>query len=246
MTESPPPAPRESDVPWNFADVLLTIGLAIPFFIVGFGFAYAALKAVGVSTKGLALLVAQFIGYGFTLIPLWLLFSKRFGESPVRLLRLDVPSGQAPRALGLGLLTTFAVMTAAVLLRTPRIETPMEELLSDPLTLAGAAVLGVTLGPWFEELIFRGLLQPVMVRHMGVFGGIVLSSLPFALLHGPQYAWSWRHVILITLAGSAFGLLRHTTNSTGAAALMHSAYNGVLFLGFIAAKWAGADLPHAI
>ena len=57
--------------------------------------------------------------------------------------------------------------------------------------------------------------------------------MPFALLHGPQYAWSWRHVLLIAVAGSAFGWWRVYTRSTGASALMHAGYNAVLVVGYL-------------
>jgi uncharacterized protein len=246
ITPPEAPEPAANDVPWGFGDILLMLGLAIPFFIAGFAATYGVIRLAGLPARGLGLLIGQFIGYGFVLVPLWMLFRSRFAEPPSLLLRLSIPSGSAGRAIGYGVLTVFLVMASAAILRTPQIDTPMEELLSDPLTLAGAAVLGVTIGPWFEELFFRGLLQPVMVRHFGIAFGILLSSLPFALLHGPQYGWSWRHVVLITVAGCAFGVMRHKTNSTGAAALMHCAYNGVLFAGFIAAKWAGVDMPEAI
>jgi hypothetical protein len=122
----------------------------------------------------------------------------------------------------------------------------MEELLADPVSLIAAAILGTTIAPWFEELLFRGLIQPVAVRITGVVPGIILAALPFALLHAPQYAWSWRHVLMITVAGAAFGWRRHRTGSTGAAWVMHAAYNLLLFTGFIAGRWAGADMTRSI
>jgi membrane protease YdiL (CAAX protease family) len=152
----------------------------------------------------------------------------------------------AANAIPAGIMLSFGVLALAALLRVPQKETPMEQLLSDWLSLVVAAVLGVTLGPWFEELMFRGLLQPVAVRALGVIPGIVIAALPFALLHGPQYGWSWKHILLITVAGAAFGWKRHTSGSTGAAAVMHSAYNMVLFAGYIAGKWMGTDLPRTI
>ena len=69
----------------------------------------------------------------------------------------------------------------------------------------------------------------------------VLSALPFALLHGPQYAWSWRHLVLITVAGVAFGYARYRSGSTAAAAIVHAAYNTTFFLAFVL---YGKDLPE--
>jgi uncharacterized protein len=238
-----------SDVPepsWGMAEVAAFFGLALPFFFVGFIAVLGLVTALGVPGKGLRVLLPQFGGYILALLPLWLIFRRRQGQSPLRALRMGVSAQEAARALPAGIILSFAVLALAALMRIPQQETPMEELLSDPLSLAGAAVLGVTLGPWFEELLFRGLLQPVVVRALGAIPGIVIAALPFALLHGPQYGWSWRHVLLITVAGAAFGWKRHTTGSTGAAVFMHSAYNFVLFAGYVAGKWLGTDLPRTI
>src|SRR5256885_2249784 len=79
------------------------------------------------------------------------------------------------------------------------------------------ATLAVTLGPVSEELIFRGFLFPLLARTFGVVVAILGAALPFALLHGPQYAWSWRHILLVLLAGCAFGWVRHRTGSTAVA-----------------------------
>jgi membrane protease YdiL (CAAX protease family) len=51
----------------------------------------------------------------------------------------------------------------------------------------------------------------------------------FGLLHFPEYGNSWRHALLITAAGAAFGWMRHATGSTKASALMHAAYNALFF-----------------
>jgi membrane protease YdiL (CAAX protease family) len=227
------------------ADVAVYFGLAVPFFLAGFLAVLATMAAAGVQEKGLRLLLSQFAGYAAALIPLWLVFQRRYGRSPLRLLRMGVSGPEALRSFPAGIVLSFAVLALAAVLQVPRQETPMERLLADPLTLAGATILGVTLGPWFEELLFRGLLQPVAVRTFGVVAGVVAAALPFSLLHGPQYGWSWRHVLLITVAGAAFGWRRHVTGSTGAAAVMHSAYNAVLFAGYIAGKWMGTDLPRS-
>jgi membrane protease YdiL (CAAX protease family) len=227
-------------------EVALFFGLALPFFVLGFVAVLGVVTAVGLPGKGLRVLLPQFGGYALALVPLWLVFRRQFGQSPMRLLRMGVSSQEAARALPAGIMLSFGVLALAALIRIPQQETPMEELLADPVSLAVAAILGVTLGPWFEELLFRGLLQPVVVRALGAVPGIVIAALPFALLHGPQYGWSWRHVLLITVAGAAFGWKRHTTGSTGAAAFMHSAYNFVLFAGYIAGKWFGTELPRTM
>lgn len=231
---------------WGYTDLLMFCGLAVLFFLGGFFAAASALSFLPMGGKGIRLLLAQFAGYASMLIPLYLVFQRRSGERPLRLMRMGVAPGQIAPSISAGLMAAIGVLLVAMALRTPPLDTPMQEFLSDNASLVAAAVLGVTLGPWFEELFFRGLLQPLLIRTTGVVAGIVLSALPFALLHAPQYAWSWRHILLITLAGSAFGWRRYTTGSTGAAVVMHAAYNLLLFAGLIVTRWAGADLPRTI
>ena len=240
LPEAPPPPPREPE--WGFLDLLFFFGLAVPFFILGIGGTYGLLTLVGLPPSELRMLLSQFGGYALAIVPLYIVFGRKFDVPPMRLFRMGVPGNKTSASFAAGIVASFAVLAMAAALRMPKIETPMEKLLEDPVILATAAVLGVSIGPWFEELVFRGLLQPVLVRTTGVIPGIVLAALPFAMLHGPQYGWSWRHVVLLTLAGCSFGGWRQRTNSTGAAILMHAGYNMVLFAGFIAAKWVGSDL----
>jgi hypothetical protein len=109
-------------------------------------------------------------------------------------------------------------------------------LLRDRTSLALVGVFAVTLGPLCEELIFRGFLQPLLARTLGAAAGVVVTAAVFALPHGPQYAWSWQHVLLITLAGAVFGWVRHRSGSTMAAAVMHAGYN-LVFFAALAAQW---------
>jgi membrane protease YdiL (CAAX protease family) len=104
----------------------------------------------------------------------------------------------------------------------------------DRMAMILVGIFGVTLGPLAEELIFRGFLQPLLVRSMGVVAGIVVAAVPFGLLHFSEYGNSWRHAVLISGAGAAFGWMRQRTGSTKASTLMHSAYNILFF----AALWA--------
>jgi membrane protease YdiL (CAAX protease family) len=144
----------------------------------------------------------------------------------------------ALRSFPAGLLLAVSVLALAALLRAQDTPSPMQDLMNDPLSAPWVAVFAVSVGPAFEEIFFRGLLQPVAARTAGVAGGILIGSVPFALLHGPQYAWSWRHVLLIAVAGSAFGWWRFRTRSTGASALMHAGYNAVLVFGYLIGRSA--------
>jgi membrane protease YdiL (CAAX protease family) len=72
--------------------------------------------------------------------------------------------------------------------------------------------------------------------------GLLVTALPFSLLHGPQYNWSWQRLLVLTLASIAFGLIRHRTGSTAASSLTHAAYN----LTFLAGMLMQGDLLKKI
>jgi membrane protease YdiL (CAAX protease family) len=228
--------PEQQPEQLELVDVLLFFGVGLPVFVVAMILCELVLRTSGVTVFGARALIAQFFGYAATLPILQWIIRVRHDVSAWHLIRLGVGWKDASVSVSLGVFTAIAVAMASVLLRTPKLKTPMEDLLNDPLSLGMAAVLGVTIGPFFEELVFRGVLQTLFHRYAHAVVAVVFSSLLFALLHGPQYAWSWRHVLLITAAGSAFGVRRLITDSTGAAAVMHGAYNMVLFVALIAAK----------
>jgi membrane protease YdiL (CAAX protease family) len=82
----------------------------------------------------------------------------------------------------------------------------------------GALVASITAG-FGEELIFRGVLQPRF--------GILITSILFALVHAFQYRPDV--LVQVFLLGLIQGYIRNVTN-TPTAAIVHSAYDFVLFL----------------
>jgi membrane protease YdiL (CAAX protease family) len=50
--------------------------------------------------------------------------------------------------------------------------------------IALIVVLGVVVLPFFEEVLFRAFLQPLLVQNFSEKGGVVLTSLFFAAMHG--------------------------------------------------------------
>lgn len=227
----------DREVFWGYRDLVVFLGLAIVCLLGGALFVKALLLVFYVSTphKALELLLGQFLGYALLYSALAFLFrfeyERPFWPSlgwrrPEKLPILTIMALGSILALSLGIL--------GALLRTPDVPTPMKELLNDRASLIAVAILGVTLGPLCEELAFRGLMQPLFIRTLGLAPGIFLSGLGFGLLHLPQYGYTWQHGVLITLAGVSFGWMRQVSQSTLGSTLMHSAYNMTLFLGILA------------
>jgi membrane protease YdiL (CAAX protease family) len=229
-------AQDESDVFWGYGDLLVFLGLAVPCLLGGTFLVKVALMALYIGTphKALELLPGQFIGYGLLYAALAFLFRFQYLRPFWRSLGWRRPEVHISTIVALGSILALSLALVGGLLRTPDVQNPMKELLSDRSSLIAAAIFGVTLGPLCEELAFRGLMQPLFIRSLGVVPGIFFSGLGFGLLHLPQYGYTWQHALLITLAGCAFGWMRWFSRSTLGSTLMHSAYNLTLFLGFFA------------
>ncbi len=116
-------------------------------------------------------------------------------------------------------------------------------------------VFGVTLAPFFEELLFRGFLLPALcsaydwavarvvkraapqpdaegrivwsAQAMAV--GAVLTSIPFALMHGAQTGYSLGPFLLLVCVSLALCWIRLATRSLAASTIVHASYNLLLF-----------------
>lgn len=237
--ELPEALPQPEPYPfWGYGDLFLFLGMAVPSMIAGAALVGAVVTVLGlnVPNRVFVLLPAQFLGYLILFVLLWLLFRFQHERPLWRSLAWvpsDIPSLRLVVA-GVGLALVVAV--ASALLRTPDIDSPMKALLADSTAVVLVAIFGTTLGPLAEELAFRGFMQPLFVKSLGAVPGILLAAIPFGLLHLQQYGWSWRHGLLITLAGAAFGWMRHRSGSTRAATVMHIAYNCTFFLALVAQR----------
>ncbi|MCL6507292.1 MAG: CPBP family intramembrane metalloprotease [Bryobacteraceae bacterium] len=222
---------------WSYSDLCLFALAAIPSIAAGGLLAQALITLVPAwgGRKALFLLPAQFLAYGFWFVFLFVLFRARYGAPFWRSLGWLRP--EQPfwfwRQVRAGILLACAVVLAGALLRTPDVEMPIKQLLADRTSILAVGLAAVSVGPLCEELAFRGFLLPLLVRSLGAAPGILLSAFPFAVLHGPQYAWSWRHVLLILAAGSVFGWIRHRTGSTAASTVAHAFYNLTFMVIFV-------------
>ena len=149
-----------------------------------------------------------FLGYAALYASLAFLLRLEYERPFWRSLGFRQPSVRMPTIVALGSILALSLAVLGGLLRTPDTPTLMKEILNDRASLIAAAIFGVTLGPLCEELAFRGLMQPLFVRSLGVAPGIFLSGLGFGLLHLPQYGYTWQHGVLITLAGCGLGWMR--------------------------------------
>jgi uncharacterized protein len=230
-----PPARPPREPFWGYSDVLLFIGLLLAAAFISLGgvaLIFSLLPARDQSRVAEAL-IAQSLIYVLAYGALAAIFRTHYDRPFWRSLgwnRLRIP---APAIMLAGVGTAIAVAYIGVLIRTPSTNNRITEMLENPHSLVWVAVFGLTLAPIAEELAFRGLLQPLLVRTFGPAPGIIGAAIPFGLLHFSEYGNSWRHALLIAMAGAAFGWMRHRTGSTKASALMHASYNALEFVAFI-------------
>lgn len=96
---------------------------------------------------------------------------------------------------------------------------------SQPLWLrAYLVVLGVAVAPVAEEVLFRGVLLPLILRRLGPAPAIFLVALFFALLHFNAFAF-----VPLFVIGSGFGLAYLMSGDLRVPVMMHALFNAVSF-----------------
>lgn len=222
----------ERDPFWTYQDLAIFALLALPCLL---GAALTArllspIPGLGGAKAWIAMLVFYLLWFG----ALYALLRAGYNRPFWRSLGWHYPeAGKALAVIG-GPALAVAVGLLGSLLKTPMIETPFRKLLQDQLSVVLFGVFSMIIGPVCEELAFRGFLMPLLVRSFGPAIGILGAAIPFALLHGDQYAWTWQYIALVALAGAVFGWVRYRTGSTMTSALMHSAYNATFYAAFLA------------
>jgi membrane protease YdiL (CAAX protease family) len=230
----PEPRPPTPNSPFfDYSDLFFFIGLCVPCILV----AVLLIRGIGrlaPMPTSVQLLLVQSVWYFLAFGSVAALFRLRYRQPFWRSLGWQpISVGAAGGAILAGPLLALSVGLLGSALRTPEIDLPFEQMLGSRATIILLGILVVVLGPVAEELAFRGFLMPLLVRSLGAAGGILLTGIIFGSIHGYEYQWSWRHMLLISAAGCVFGWVRYKTQSTVASAFMHSTFNLTQFAAFL-------------
>jgi membrane protease YdiL (CAAX protease family) len=89
------------------------------------------------------------------------------------------------------------------------------------ITVALMILMGSLVSPLMEEAGFRGYFQVALEREFRGPVAVVISSVLFALAHGPTQGFLWPKLLFYFLVGVAFGATAYLTNSTLPAIPVH-------------------------
>jgi membrane protease YdiL (CAAX protease family) len=238
----PPPTAASSRVPkagenpvWSGWDVLviaiLTLGIL---FVVQLVIVLAARQFadphrswIEVEQKPVLALLAELVAYFAVGLYMFLLVEGKYHARFWPAIRWNWPGVAGLSIFGVGVLM-LGFDALGRFLPMPK-TTPFDQFFERPMDAYLTVAFAVTLGPLMEELFFRGFLYPVIARRMGVAWGVILTALPFGLMHYAQYR-SWSAVLIIILVGVVLTTVRAVTKSVAASFLAHVGYNGTLMV----------------
>src|SRR5713226_5462071 len=206
-----PPAARNPEPFWGYGDLIFFIALCFPSLLI-------ALAVMGKLATFLSLrsfqqvLLLQLIWYVLIFASLYVLFRLRYNRPFWRSLGWKaLPFGATVVSFLSGPFLAAGLGYLGFVLRTPEIPLPFQQLISDRTTVVLTGLFVVALGPVCEELAFRAFMMPLFMRTFGAAIGILFTGFLFGSAHGYEYQWSWRHIVLISAAGSIFGWARYKT-----------------------------------
>ncbi|MGE9293610.1 MAG: CPBP family intramembrane glutamic endopeptidase [Puniceicoccales bacterium] len=89
-----------------------------------------------------------------------------------------------------------------------------------------------------EELVYRGILQTLLEKKLGLLWAIVITSVAFALYHYGAQPWNWFTVTQYLCFGVFFGVLYARTRSLWLVIWIHTLYDALwCYTPFIANPW---------
>lgn len=225
---------------WDYADLMMVVGIGFAFMVVFCLPLVILFKSErGPGTHLVAIAAALQAGlYLAVYLSIKTVFSLRHSVKSVfrPLGWRRTPFHLSLAAVG-GVALAFVVSGIASLLHTPQVDSPIEQFTKSPGAIIFIAALAITAAPIFEELFFRGLLQPLLSRTFGMAAGILLTAMLFGFLHLSEYSGVWQYGVAITLVGVVLGYVRARSKSLIPSTIMHGCFNSVSVVALVLSKY---------
>jgi len=232
--------PESSDTPWSLMDAtIITLVLLVTMILVGP--TIVTLPSGDATTvTPLMLMVGWAIGQAITI--LFVLINRRSSTESWQALKLG--KGLLPQSIvilfGVAIALTIDVLVSLLsgqFLPIPEIFGLQTQGVTSVIV---AAVFVVLIQPVAESLVFQGVLLPKLRFIMGPWGGVVMTTVVFTIIHYgifyssyqtayPPEASLWYGFAYPLIAGLTFSLLRVYTQSTRAVILARIGA-GLIFL----------------
>lgn len=237
-------------VPMLFLGEALSIFLAKQLHLFG-NKSYQALMNLMTSDARIAI-PAQTLIYLLTLLAAFIIFPILWRRPFIQGIHwnLDAARARFIWLLGLGLALGFSITLVGNYLPMPKDPPIMQDMMRSQLGAWMMLCFGVSCAPLLEEVAFRGFLLPGLIHALRwlmqreilssealswatVPVSIVLTTIPFALLHATQVSQAWAPLLLIGLVSVALCVVRLRLKSVAASTIVHAAYNFTLFAGLL-------------
>ncbi len=241
--------------PWNFLDLVFTLMIVLGslFLAEGLLAAAVAMRVAAAGGAGARItellsearfqLPVQFVAYAVTVWSVALTARVKYKRSLGEALQWRSLGANTWMFLPAGVALALVSQLIPALFPSDR-HFPIEKMIKDPLSGWSMALFGVCIAPFVEEMIFRGMIYPVIEKRWGLEPAVLGSALLFASIHAAQLAGALPELGAIFLVGVALGYARGRSGSLLPGFLMHTAYNATLFAAIAAATKGFRDFPR--
>lgn len=219
------------EVPWGVGDVVRALIVLFIMIFPGFLFSLLPFSTGYLASSANSLLAAFVMTFmeGMLLFLAWFFGIRKYHTSFNKLgfYSYNIPRGLAQGVLWLIAIKVFTVIYGVIAMSLFRIKPP-EELVKGIPDIFGSGTVGMVLAvvvvafvaPIAEEAFFRGFIYPAFRKRFGVWAGIIISTIIFALFH----ARIWLMVPVVAM-GIILAFLYEKEKSLGPPIILHSLNN---------------------
>ena len=218
------------DVPWKISDIILTYSLTFA----------TALLTIGIllqmNTGSGSLIYVSVLQASITLTSLicvYYIIVRKYKTSFLKALGIDFKKIGKNFLQGLLVAALVIFATSAIsyifgLFTSSAPVNPYGNYSKEKMEVI--SMFAILTAPFFEEILFRGFIQPVFVKQGGAFFGIMLASLIFAFSHSQYLNYDSAFVGVFAI-GIVLGYTRHLTGSIMPGIFAHLINNLLAVLG---------------